>query len=68
VIIKANGRVIAQSMLPVFAAGPATLPVELTSYGDQSLRRHHRVKLRATAEARDLLTNTATATASGALR
>jgi uncharacterized delta-60 repeat protein len=68
VVIKASGRVVAQSVLPVFAAGPATLPVELTSFGAQWLKGHPRSRLTASLKARDLLTNVATATAAGSLR
>jgi len=68
VVITAHNRVVAQALLPVFAAGPVTLPVELTPYGDQWLRRHRHVRLSAGAQARDLLTNTATVTAAGVLR
>jgi uncharacterized delta-60 repeat protein len=68
VVIKTHGRVIAQSVLPVFAAGRKTLPVELTAFGNQWLSRHHPVAVSVTATARDLLTATATATASGSLR
>jgi len=67
VVIKAHGRVVAQNLLPVFAAGGAILPVELTSYGNQLLRGHPPIKVAATATGRDLLTNTATARASGML-
>jgi len=67
VVIKAGGRVVARSVLPVFASGPVTLPVELTAFGNHWLRLHHRVRLSVTAAARDLLTNTATATGSGTL-
>ncbi len=68
VVIKAHGRVVAQNVLPVFAAGVSFLPVELTSYGNQLLRTHRDVGLTAVVTARDLLTNTATATAIGLLR
>lgn len=68
VVIKAHGRVVAQNVLPVFAAGVSFLPVELTSYGNQLLRTHRGVGLTAVVTARDLLTNTATATAVGLLR
>lgn len=68
VVIKAGGRVVAQSVLAVFGTGPATLPVELTSFGNQWLKGHPRSRLTAVVTARDLLTNTTTSTASGALR
>ncbi|HWH10142.1 MAG TPA: delta-60 repeat domain-containing protein [Solirubrobacteraceae bacterium] len=68
IVIKASGRVVAQSVLPVFVAGASTLPVELTSFGNTWLGRHPRSRLTASLKARDVLTNTATATASGALR
>jgi uncharacterized delta-60 repeat protein len=67
VTIKANGRVIALSVLPVFAQGPTTLPVELTGYGNQWLRHRHHITLHATATARDLLTNTAVTATTGVL-
>ena len=67
-MIKVRGRIVAQSVLPVFVPGVTLVPVELTSYGNQLLRSHRGVKLSATVTARDLLTNTATATAPGALR
>jgi len=68
VVITAHNQIVAQALLPAFAAGPATLPVELTPYGDQWLRHHRHVTLSVGAQARDLLTNTATVTAAGALR
>lgn len=68
VTIKAHGRVIAQNVLPAFGHGEMSIPVELTAYGNTYLRNHRGVKVTATATGRDLLTNTATATASGTLR
>jgi uncharacterized delta-60 repeat protein len=68
VVIKAHGRVVAQNVLPAFGHGETTVPVELTAYGNTYLRSHRGVKVTATATGRDLLTNTATATASGTLR
>jgi uncharacterized delta-60 repeat protein len=68
VVIKAHGRVVAQNVLPIFGHGQQTLPVELTTYGNQLLRTHSGVKITATATGRDLLTNTARSTASGILR
>jgi uncharacterized delta-60 repeat protein len=68
VVIKADGRVVAQNVLPVPDAGESTLPVELTAYGNQLLRNGHGIELTATLTGRDLLTNTATSTASGTLR
>ncbi|HEX3873208.1 MAG TPA: hypothetical protein VHW26_03605 [Solirubrobacteraceae bacterium] len=68
VVIKAYGRVVAQSVLPVFAAGPVTVPVELTTYGANWLLHHPRSRLKATVKARDLLTSGASAGASAALR
>jgi hypothetical protein len=67
VVIKAAGRVVAQSVLPVFDAGRVTLPVELTSFGDQWLKTHPRSRLTLILKARDLLTNLVTATAAGTL-
>ncbi|HWH10144.1 MAG TPA: hypothetical protein VG165_03385 [Solirubrobacteraceae bacterium] len=68
VVIKAHGRVVAQNVLPAFGHGEMTIPVELTTYGNQLLRDHKTIKVTATATGRDLLTNTATSTASGTLR
>jgi uncharacterized delta-60 repeat protein len=68
VAIKASGRVVAQSVLPVFGPNPRTLPVELTSFGDTWLKGHPRARLTVSLKARDLLTNVATASAAGALR
>ncbi|HWH10141.1 MAG TPA: hypothetical protein VG165_03370 [Solirubrobacteraceae bacterium] len=67
VVIKSAGRVIAQSVLPVFVAGPVTLPVELTTFGDQWLKTRPRSRLTVTLRARDLLTHVAKATAAGRL-
>jgi uncharacterized delta-60 repeat protein len=61
-------RAIALSLLPVFTTSRTTLPVELTSYGNTYLRTHRNVRVTITATARDLLTNTTTATARGRLR
>ncbi|HEX3874129.1 MAG TPA: delta-60 repeat domain-containing protein, partial [Solirubrobacteraceae bacterium] len=68
VVIRAGGRVVAQNLLPVLAARPTSLPVELTSFGARWLRTHPRGRLTATIGARDLLTNTAATTATGRLR
>jgi hypothetical protein len=68
IFIKVDHRAVAQSLLPVFAAGPTTVPVELTAYGEAWLARHPRRRLTATVEARDVLTDTATASTSGVLR
>jgi uncharacterized delta-60 repeat protein len=68
VVIRAHGRAVAENVLPIFAPGEATLPVELTSYGSALLRNHHGIKLTASLTGRDLLTNTATATSAGTLR
>ncbi len=54
VVVKARGRVIAHSVLAVFAPGARTLPVELTSYGSPWLRRHQPVSVKVTVQARDL--------------
>jgi uncharacterized delta-60 repeat protein len=63
-----GGRAIAESQVGVFATGRNTLPVKLTTYGRGYLRHHPRAPLAVTATARDLLTNTARATATGRLR
>jgi len=68
VTIKAHGRVIAQSVLPVFGSGPRTLPVELTAYGTALLRRSRGVRVTLSASARGLLTASAHRSASGTLR
>jgi uncharacterized delta-60 repeat protein len=68
VVIKASGRVVAQAVLSVLRTAPATLPVELTSFGSAWLKSHPRSRVTATVTARDLLTNTATAAGSGTLR
>ncbi|HEY5196561.1 MAG TPA: delta-60 repeat domain-containing protein [Solirubrobacteraceae bacterium] len=68
VVIKASGRVVAQNVLPVFGTGPSTLPVELTSFGNQWLKSHPRSRLTASVTARGLLANSATSTAAGSLR
>ncbi|HEY5196562.1 MAG TPA: hypothetical protein VIJ51_06000 [Solirubrobacteraceae bacterium] len=68
VVIRAHGGVVAQNVLPAFGHGETTIPVELTAYGNTLLRSHRGVKVTATATGRDLLTNTAMATASGTLR
>jgi len=68
VTINAHGRLVAQSVLPVFTAHPATVMVKLTRDGAKWLHHHPHTSLRATAQARDLLTNIATATAHGSLR
>jgi uncharacterized delta-60 repeat protein len=68
IVIRAAGRIVAQSLLPVLRVGANTLPVILTTSGLKWLRTHPRSRLSLTTEARDLLTNTATATATGSLR
>jgi uncharacterized delta-60 repeat protein len=68
VVIRARGRVVAENLLPVFAAGSSTLPVELTSFGDHWLKKHPRSRLTASVKARDELTDTTTSIASGSLR
>jgi uncharacterized delta-60 repeat protein len=68
VVIKASGRVVAHSVVPVFGTAPTTLPVELTSFGSRWLKGHPRSRLTLAVKARDLLTTTTTSTASGALR
>jgi len=66
--IMAGGRTIANSLLPVFRTSAHTLPVELNRYGNTYLRRHRDVRVTVRAQARDLVANTATATARGRLR
>jgi uncharacterized delta-60 repeat protein len=61
VVIRASGGVVAQSLLPVFTAGRSILPIELTSFGAQLLKRHPRSRLTVSLTARDLLANTAVA-------
>ncbi|HWH10143.1 MAG TPA: hypothetical protein VG165_03380 [Solirubrobacteraceae bacterium] len=68
IVVRAAGHIVAQSLLPVLAAGPGTLPVVLTRSGLNWLRGHPHSRLRLSTEARDLLTSTATATGSGSLR
>jgi mRNA interferase RelE/StbE len=68
IVFRAAGRVIAQSLWPVFHAGPTTLRAILTSFGYQWLRRDPHGAISASVQARDLLTNTATAIAAGRLR
>jgi uncharacterized delta-60 repeat protein len=68
VTIKAAGRVIASSVLPVFGSGPRTLPVELTTYGTHLLAGHRGIRVTASATTRNLLTGTAHASATGTLR
>lgn len=62
------GRAIANSLVPVLQTTRETLPVELTSYGNSYLRQHRDVRVAITATTRDLLANTAMATAQGRLR
>jgi uncharacterized delta-60 repeat protein len=68
VVIAAKGPSIAESVLPVFTESPARIPVELTAYGERWLPRHPHATLTARLKARDMLTDTATAVASGRLR
>jgi uncharacterized delta-60 repeat protein len=68
VTIKAEGRVIAQSVLPIFGAGPRSLPVELTAHGATVVGGHANIRVTATATVRNLLAVTAHASASGMLR
>jgi uncharacterized delta-60 repeat protein len=63
-----DGRVLAQSVLPIFAAGARTLPVELTRTGNLWLRRHHPVRVTVATTARDLFGTQTTTTATGRLR
>ena len=66
--ITAGGRLVAHSLLPVFGTTRRTLPVELTRYGNAYLRRHRGIRVSIAATGRDLLANTARATARGRLR
>jgi uncharacterized delta-60 repeat protein len=66
-VIKAGGRVVAQSLYPVFRPGTSTLRVILTSFGYQWLRSDPHGTITASVKARDLLTTVATATATGTL-
>jgi uncharacterized delta-60 repeat protein len=68
IVVKAAGRVVAASLLPVLSAGANTLPVILTASGIKWLRSHPHSKLSLSTVTRDLLTNTAEATGSGSLR
>lgn len=68
VTIRHGGRTIARSLVPVFKTSRHTLPIELTTYGNSYLRQHGNVRVSVTAQGRDLLTNTTTATATGLLR
>jgi hypothetical protein len=67
VVIKHGGRIVAQSVLSVPSSGPSTQPVSLTSYGSRLLRSGGHFGLRASAQARDLLTNAAATATTGAL-
>jgi uncharacterized delta-60 repeat protein len=68
IVVRAGGHIVAQSLLPVLRIGASTLPVVMTRSGLKWLRAHPRSRLSLTTEARDLLTSTATSTATGALR
>ena len=67
--VRAGGRIIARSTAPVFAAGRQRLPALLTTAGRRYLRRHrHHVRVTVTAAFRDLVGDSAQASAAGALR
>ena len=66
--VRAGGRVIAQSVLPVFGSGARILPVELTHAGAVFLRTHRNVHVSVSVSARNLLGATVSATAIGTLK
>jgi uncharacterized delta-60 repeat protein len=66
--ISARGRVIARNLVPVFSTKRATLPVELTRFGNTYLRGRRNVRVQVSVTVRDLLANTRTARARGRLR
>lgn len=63
-----GGRVLAQSVLPVFGTSSRTLPAELTVTGNRWLRTHRNVRVSVSVTARNLLGALATTTARGTLR
>jgi uncharacterized delta-60 repeat protein len=65
--IKAGGRVIAEGVDGVFAAGRHGVKVRLTAYGAGVLRGQDGVRVTASATARDLVTEGTTASATGTL-
>ncbi len=68
VTVKANGRVIAGGVVAILGSGRRDVRVGLTAYGSAVLSSQLGVRLVASASARDLLTGTASAAASGTLR
>jgi hypothetical protein len=53
--MRARGRVIAQGLEPLFAAGRSTIRLPTTDIGERLLRRRARLRVSITAQARDLL-------------
>lgn len=68
VIIKSRGRIVAEGVLPAPSTSASTQSVTLTPYGARLLSSGGHLTIRALAQARDLLTNTATTATTGALR
>ena len=67
--VKSGGKVIAQSVVPLFHTGAQTLPVELTKTGNTLLRHiSRRVRVSISVSMRDLFLTPSKATAVGNLR
>jgi len=66
--VRARGRVIAQSLEPVYEAATSTAKVRLTRTGERLLRRRRAIAITVTATLRDVLTQRTTATTRGVLR
>jgi len=68
VVIRAHGRVIARGVVAILGSGRRNVAVGLTPYGSAVVGGRRGVRVTARADARDLLTAKAHASASGRLR
>lgn len=66
--VTGAGRVLAQSVVPLFGTGRRTVPASVTAAGSRYLRTHRGVRVQVTVTAIDVLGTVGTARASGILR
>jgi hypothetical protein len=66
--IRARGRVIAQNLEPLFAAGASTVLVPTTAVGERLLRQRPPLRVSVVAQGRDLLAQRAIARARATIR
>ena len=66
--VRARGRVIAQGLEPLFAAGRTTIRLPTTGIGDRLLRRHAPLRVSLSARSRDLFAQQTTVRTRATLR